>query len=358
MSKIRVLVVDDAVVMRRLVTEAIQRDPTIEVVGTAPHGRVALQKLDQINPDLVTLDVEMPEMDGITTLRELRRARPRLPVIMLSALTQRGGHATLDALAAGANDYVTKPSQSESFAASVTSLAIELQRKIPSLCPGDFPPPGLPPLVSPPVRPAPAAGRGRPIDLLVIATSTGGPNALADLFQGITSPVPVPVAIVQHMPPMFTKLLAARLDALGVPLRCHEAEDGDILLPGHAYLAPGGKHLSVSRDARGHFVGRLLETPPENSCRPAADVLFRSAAATGAHLLGVVLTGMGQDGMRGAECITERGGEIIAQDQATSVVWGMPGAVVHAGLARSILPLPQIAGEILRRLGAFAPALA
>ncbi len=358
MSKIRVLVVDDAVVMRRLVTEAIQRDPSLEVVGTAPHGRVALQKLDQINPDIVTLDVEMPEMDGIATLRELRRARPRLPVIMLSALTQRGGHATLDALAAGANDYVTKPSQSESFEASVASLAGELQRKIHSLCPGEGSPPFAAPLpLARPGRPLGAA-RSRPFDLLLIATSTGGPNALADLFQGITHPVPVPVAIVQHMPPMFTKLLAARLDSLGGPLRCHEAADGDVLLPGHAYIAPGGKHLSLSRAAGGQFVARLLETPPENSCRPAADVLFRSAAATGAHLLGVVLTGMGQDGMRGSECIAERGGEIIAQDQATSVVWGMPGAVVQAGLARTILPLSQIPGEILRRLGAPALALA
>jgi two-component system chemotaxis response regulator CheB len=357
MPKTRVLVVDDAVVMRRLLTEVLQRDPQIEVVGTAPNGRVALQKLTQVNPDLVTLDVEMPDLDGVSTLRELRLTHPRLPVIMLSALTRRGGQATLDSLAAGANDYVTKPSDTRDLDAAMQHLAHELLQKIRIHCPTY-------PL---PAASAPSQGGGRalrsrfgsarPFDLVVLATSTGGPNALADFFGGIRARVPVPVAIVQHMPPMFTQLLAARLNALPTALRCQEAADGDLMLPGHAYLAPGGRHLAVTRDTAGRFIARLRDTVPENSCRPAADVLFRSAVETGAHLLGVVLTGMGQDGMRGSERIVEQGGEVIAQDQATSVVWGMPGSVVQAGLADKVLPLAEIAGEVLRRLRTPQPAL-
>lgn len=357
MPKLRVLVVDDAVVMRRLLTEVLQRDPQIEVVGTAPNGRIALQKLTQVNPDVVTLDVEMPDLDGVATLRELRRTHPKLPVIMLSALTRRGGQATLESLAAGANDYVTKPADAKDLEAALRHLALELLQKIRLHCPG-WSAPSAPPS---PGTAAPVArfrlGSARPFELVVLATSTGGPNALADFFGGMRSLLPVPVAIVQHMPPMFTQLLAARLNALPGKLRCQEAAEGDVMLPGHAYLAPGGRHLAVTRDATGRFVARLRDTVPENSCRPAADVLFRSAAETGAHLLGVVLTGMGQDGMRGAELIVERGGEIIAQDQSTSVVWGMPGAVVNAGLADKVLPLPDIAGEVIRRLQGLPAAL-
>ncbi len=358
MSRIRVLIVDDAVVMRRLLTEVLQRDPGIEVVGAAPNGRLALQRLTQVNPDLVTLDVEMPEMDGLETLRELRRLRPKLPVIMLSAATQRGASATLDSLAAGANDYIAKPGDSTGLEASIAWLGHELLPKVHALCPQHVPPPPPPPVAPGRAAPAPLPpARAAAFDLVCIATSTGGPNALAEIFPRFSTPLPVPVAIVQHMPPMFTRLLAERLDAMRAPLRCHEAAEGDILQPGHAYLAPGGHHLALTRRADGRFVCHLNDDPPENSCRPAADVLFRTAAATGAHVLGVVMTGMGYDGLRGCEAVVARGGEVLAQDQATSVVWGMPGAVAHAHLARAILPLTQIAPAIEQRVLARVPVL-
>lgn len=358
MPKTRVLVVDDAVVMRRLISEALQRDPRIEVVGSAPNGRIALQKIPQLNPDLVTLDVEMPELDGLATLREIRRTHPRLPVIMFSLLTQRGAVATLDALAAGANDYVTKPTESANLAESIAKLEADLVPKIHAQCRKHVTPASAAPPAPPPALPAvsaPPAAAARRLDLICIATSTGGPNALNEVFRGFTHTLPVPLAIVQHMPPMFTQLLADRLNAIGGPVRCVEAKEGDVMKPGCAYLAPGGFHLTVARGAAGEFVCRLTETPPENSCRPAADVLFRTAAATEASLLGVVMTGMGSDGMRGCQHILERRGQVIAQDEATSVVWGMPGAVAQAGLAEKLLPLGAIAQEITRRALAGRP---
>lgn len=359
MPKLRALIVDDATVMRRLVTEVLRRDPGIEVAGTAPNGRIALEKLTQINPDFVTLDVEMPEMDGLQTLREIRKTHPKLPVIMFSMITQRGAAATLDALAAGASDYVTKPSTSVSLEDSIARLEQELLPKIRA----HFRKSGT--VV--PVRPATVAparvrptrpGGAKTFDLLCIATSTGGPNALNFVFAGLATPLPVPVVIVQHMPPMFTGLLAERLDRLpGCAVRCSEAREGETLQAGHAYIAPGGRHLAVERHGEGHYVARLLDTPAENSCRPAADVLFRSAAETGARALALVMTGMGEDGLRGCEHLSENDATILAQDEASSVIWGMPGAVVRAGLADSVLPLGEIAGEITRRLCADIPVL-
>ncbi len=350
--KLRVLIVDDAVVMRRLLTEALKRDPRIEVVGTAPNGRIALQKIPQLNPDLVTLDMEMPDLDGISTLRELRRTYPKLPVIMFSALTQRGASSTLDALAAGADDYVTKPVESTDLAGCIAHLEAELLPKIHAHCRAlaSRVQPALPTATARTLPPF--AGRPRTFDLVCIGTSTGGPNALAELFQKLTTPLPVPVAIVQHMPPMFTKLLADRLNNIPGPLRCHEALDGETLLPGHAYLAPGGRHLIVKRQLDGSFISQLIDTPPENSCRPAVDVLFRSAVESGAQILAVVMTGMGSDGLHGARLISERGGRILVQDQDSSVVWGMPGAIAQAGIANSVKAIPDLAAEIVRRVAA------
>jgi two-component system, chemotaxis family, protein-glutamate methylesterase/glutaminase len=350
MPKLRALVVDDSIVMRKLITDVLNQDAGIEVVGSASNGKIALQKLPQVNPDFVTLDVEMPEMDGVAALRELRKTYPRLPVLMFSAVTQRGASATLEALAAGANDYVTKPQDSFDLADSMAKLKEDLVPKIYAHC-------RRPPAAASisradvpdaPARELPKTASG-PVDLLCIGSSTGGPIALEALFKGFRQPLPVPVAIVQHMPPMFTLMLAQRLDALRGPLGCLEAEEGVVLQPGKACLARGGCHLSLSRSAGG-FVTHLTDAPPENSCKPAVDVLFRAAAQTGANVLSVVLTGMGQDGMRGCQHVRERGGQVIAQDQATSVVWGMPGAVAQAGLAHAILPLGEIAGEIARRL--------
>ncbi|MBL9139153.1 MAG: chemotaxis response regulator protein-glutamate methylesterase [Verrucomicrobiales bacterium] len=360
MPKIRVLVVDDAVVMRKIISDVISRDPELEVAAVAANGKIALQRIPQVNPDVVTLDVEMPEMDGVTTVREIRKVYPKLPVVMFSTLTQRGAEVTLDALSAGANDYVTKPANVGSVTESMNRLATELLPRLKSFFhPKSGPPPLAPgPRVSSPVSVPvptlpltvrPARGPRGPIEVVCVGTSTGGPNALADVFGAIRKPLPVPMVIVQHMPPVFTKILAERLAKIaGLPVV--EGSDGVCVEPGGVYLAPGGKHMEVRKDGN-QIRLRLHEGTPENSCRPAVDVLFRSVAEVyGASTLAVVMTGMGQDGLRGCEVIRERGGQVIAQDQATSVVWGMPGYVVQHGLADAVLPLLQIGPDLVRRV--------
>lgn len=354
MPKIRVLIVDDAVVMRRMISGVLERDPQIEVAGTAANGRIALQKIPQVNPDLITLDVEMPEMDGIETLKEIRKIYPKLPVIMFSTLTAKGASTTLDALTHGATDYVTKPANVGGVTEGIERLESELVPKIKTHCRhlrADSPPGDHTQFVSrlkPVSLPARTATRLQ-VEILAIGTSTGGPNALATLFKGFPKDFPLPIVIVQHMPPMFTALLAERLQALG-SVAFHEAKQGQRILPGHAYIAPGGKHLEVRREGL-HTVAYLHEAPPENSCRPAVDVLFRSVAAVyGMASLGVVLTGMGQDGLRGCQLLREKQAQVVVQDETSSVVWGMPGCVAQAGLADAILPLDRIAGEIVRRI--------
>ena len=351
MPPIRVLVVDDSVVVRRMITEALATDPGLEVVGIAANGRIALQKVTQVNPDVVTLDIEMPELDGVATVRELRKTHPRLPIIMCSALTVAGAEATLDALAAGANDYVTKPTQSASVADGIARLAADLVPRIRALCHAEAAPVArvVPPPDAARVVARPGAARSpfhRAPEVLCLASSTGGPNALADVFAGFTEALPVPVVLVQHMPPVFTKSLADRLGRTG-PHPFHEATDGQALEPGNVYVAPGGRHMEVERSGT-RLVARLHDGPPENSCRPAADVLFRSVAKTfGGASVACVLTGMGQDGMRGCGAVVEAGGYVIAQDEPTSVVWGMPGAIAQAGLCHKVLPLPLLAGATL-----------
>lgn len=357
MARIRVLVVDDSVVIRKLVSDLLTEDPDIEVVGTAVNGRAGLQKIALLEPDIVTMDIEMPELNGIETVRRIRQSGNRVPIIMFSTLTERGAVATLDALAAGASDYVPKPANVGSVGRSMEQVRDALIPRIKSLVPrpGLTPPPGvaLPPV--PAAAPAPIVLRTppavRPVGghrLLVIGCSTGGPEALATVLQGLPR-LPVPVAVVQHMPPLFTKQFAARLDRQ-LDVEVTEAEHGQVLRPGTVCIAPGDYHLEVVADARG-LVTRLTQDPPENYCRPAVDVLFRSAsAAVDGSVLGVVLTGMGQDGCKGARNIVDAGGAVIAQDQASSVVWGMPGAVAGAGLAERVLPLSEVAPEIVRRL--------
>jgi two-component system chemotaxis response regulator CheB len=350
MPKIRVLVVDDAVMMRRLISEVLSRDPDIEVIGVAADGRFALQKVAQLNPDIVTLDVEMPGLDGVETLRELRKTHPRLPVIMFSSVTLRGAAATLDALTAGATDYVAKPAGVASVTECIERLENELVAKIKVHCRHGLPGPVMA-LAGTARVAAPVSSAAGPMaaEVVCIATSTGGPNALAELFGNFPARFPLPLLIVQHMPPLFTAMLAERLGKLGsVPF--HEGAEGQIVVPGHAYIAPGGKHMEVRRTAS-QVILHLQEELPENSCRPAADVLFRSAVSVyGGKILGVVLTGMGQDGMRGCQLIREHGGQVLAQDEASSVVWGMPGSVVQAGCADKIVPLGQMSGEIARRV--------
>jgi two-component system chemotaxis response regulator CheB len=361
MPKVRILVVDDAAVMRRLIAEVINRDPDLEVVGTAPNGRIALQKLTQVNPDLVTMDVEMPEMDGVTTLRELRRTHPRLPVIMFSTLTVRGAATTLDALGAGATDYVSKPANVSDVAESAQRLTTELLPKIKAHCRKLCTPTSMGDntifmrRVKTSATPA-ASPRPVPVGIVGIGTSTGGPNALAEVFRHFQTPPLVPIVLVQHMPPLFTGLLAERLSKLS-SVQVHEGRAGEPLLPGHAYLAPGGHHMEVERVA-GQLQVRLHDGPPENSCRPAVDVLFRSLATVcGSGTLAVVMTGMGADGLRGCQHLREQGARILTQDEATSVVWGMPGYVTRAGLAEATLPLAELGPAILQRLAA-RPAVA
>ncbi|HVT80926.1 MAG TPA: chemotaxis response regulator protein-glutamate methylesterase [Phycisphaerae bacterium] len=351
MRTLRVLIVDDAVVVRRILTEILSADAQLEVFSAA-NGKLALQKLDQVNPDIVTLDIEMPELDGLATLREIRKVRPKLPVIMFSTLTERGASATLDALSAGANDYLTKPANVGSVTAAFARIRDELIPRIKVLCKPPAPPEIPKPLVLP-GTPPPAAGL---IDVVAIGVSTGGPNALSAILPALPRSLPVPVVIVQHMPPIFTKLLAERL-AAQCQIGVEEGAVGARLAPGKAIIAPGGSHMVVRRCAAGAVV-ELNTDPPENSCRPAVDVLFRSvAAAYGPRVLGVVLTGMGSDGLRGCQNIREVRGQVVIQDEPTSVVWGMPGFVARAGLAERQLPLGRIAAEIVTRSAVGRPAL-
>ena len=358
MSRIRVLVVDDAVVVRRLVTRTLTEDAELEVIGVAANGRIALAKVEQHSPDLLTLDVEMPVMDGLETLRRLRETHPDLPVIMFSTLTARGAVATLDALTLGANDYVTKLANVGGVTAAIEALKTELIPKIKALVGArrqkTLTGPSAPArrLAIRPREERPAA----PVKAIAIGISTGGPNALAELLPALPGDLPVPVVIVQHMPPLFTRFLAERLNSKSA-LTVREAEEGAVLEPGCAWIAQGGHHLVLTRAGMEVRLG-LSEDPPENSCRPAVDVLFRSAAqAYGAGALGVVMTGMGHDGRAGAEHIREAGGRIVIQDEKSAVVWGMPGAVAEAQLADACFPLDRLAAQITRRVTPPIPAL-
>jgi two-component system chemotaxis response regulator CheB len=348
MARIRILIVDDSVVIRRMLSDTLSGDPALEVAGVASDGRIALAKISLLKPDLITLDVEMPVMDGLETLAALRKLYPKLPVIMFSTLTERGATATLDALSLGASDYVTKPSNTGSAAIAMERIRSELIPKIKALCRGMVPLKFLP---LPGFHPATKARvRSHPqIEIVAIGTSTGGPNALTALLPQFPVDFPVPIVIVQHMPPLFTRLLAERLNALA-PLEVQEGQEGQKLQRGQVWIAPGDYHMTVRRRGA-EFVLGTNHDPQENSCRPAVDVLFRSVARTfGANVLAVVLTGMGADGTRGSADIREAGGEVIAQDEASSVVWGMPGNVVAANLADHVCPLGGIAPEVMRRV--------
>lgn len=350
MRTIRVMVVDDSVVVRRMLTAVLSSDPGVQVVGSAANGRIALARIQALNPDLVVLDVEMPEMDGLTALAEIRKTYKVLPVIMFSTLTERGAAATLDALAFGATDYLTKPTTlgvNSSFEQvgrqlldKIYLFCAQATRSVKAPCPAPVSHAGTP-------RRSPLAHK--PAEVIAIGISTGGPNALAELMPKFPADLPVPLLIVQHMPAIFTKLLAERLSARA-HISVREATDGEILRPGCAWLAPGNFHLRVERLGP-NVVTRLSQDPPENWCRPAVDVLFRSAAETYREAtLGVIMTGMGKDGLRGCEEIRRFGGQVIAQDESTSVVWGMPAFVVEAGLADNIAPLGEIDSQVMRRV--------
>lgn len=342
-DRIRVLVVDDSVVARLLVSEALHADAALELAGTAANGRIALEKLDELAPDVVVLDVEMPELDGLETLKAIRARHRRLPVVMFSTLTSRGQSTTLDALTYGASDYVTKPTTGNRED-SVRVLQQELLPKLKAL--------GARRDVARAVVPGPRSTRAAlPVDVLAIGCSTGGPNALADLLPALPGDLGVPVVIVQHMPPTFTKMLADRLTRLS-SLPVVEAHGGEVLEPNKVYLAPGGLHMTVVRRGLSAEVV-CADGPLVRSCRPSVDVLFQSvASAYRGNVLGVVMTGMGADGLDGSRALVEAGGRVVVQDEASSVVYGMNRHVVDAGLADAVQPLDRLAAEITARIRA------
>lgn len=374
----RILIVDDSAVMRNLLRTVVNSDAHCEVAGTAADGASALDSLPVINPDVVLLDVEMPVMDGLATLRALRQRSNSTPVIMCSSLTHRGARVTIEALASGAADYVAKPSGQANREAAMQQLAQELIPKIRALTATgtrevllrQSSPDGSSPalLLRRPVTGAlrfedecshtqQRYGKSQPItatpSVIVIGVSTGGPAALDVVLQAFPADFPLPIVVVQHMPELFTSLLAERLNA-SCRLPVHEAMQGQAVRGGQVYFARGNWHLEAIAAASQDLpvTLRMSQGPAENHCRPAVDVLFRSAANVyGSGVLAVVLTGMGSDGLRGCRLIRQWGGTVLAQDEATSTVWGMPGAVVNAGLAQRILPLNTITPEILRIVG-------
>lgn len=351
-ARIRVLVVDDSVVIRRLVTHALSEDPAMEVVGVAANGAIALERIAQLNPDVITLDIEMPDVDGLTVLRRLAAKASRPRVVMFSTLTDRGAALTLESLALGADDYVTKASNAGSLDRSLASLRRELVPKIRQffILPDEIPSASAPsaPFRLPGIA-ALTARRACQTKLLAIGVSTGGPTALGSIIPQFPADFPLPILIVQHMPPLFTRFLAERLQT-GTKLRVEEAAQGQPVEAGMVLIAPGDYHMRVHRQGAATVV-RLDQSPPENSCRPSVDVLFRSAAEVyGEASICAVLTGMGQDGLRGAALLKANGAYVIAQDESTSVVWGMPGAVAGAGLANCVLPLDAVVPEILRQV--------
>ncbi len=355
-ERVRVMVVDDSVVIRRLVSQALENEPMLEVVGTASNGAIGLQRIPQLNPDVITLDIEMPDMDGIEMLRRVRREYPKMRIIMFSTLTERGGAKTLEALTLGADDYVAKVSNEGSLDRSMIRLREEMIPKIKqffrqptedqaqSRRAATYPP------LTPPITLYSSAVQHDTLQpkVVVVGVSTGGPTALGEILPKIPAGFPLPILVVQHMPPLFTRLLAERLNST-----CHlpvcEAYQGCKVEPGKILIAPGDFHMKLAKDGTAISVC-LDQSPRQNSCRPAVDALFISAGEVyGGAILAVILTGMGQDGFRGVEILKARGARILAQDQTSSVVWGMPGAVVNGGLADRVLPLNEIVPEILRR---------
>lgn len=360
--RIRVMLVDDAVVVRGLFARWVESEPDLDVVATLRTGREAVDQLGRVDPDVVVLDVDMPDLDGIAALPLLLEKKPDLVVIMASTLTRRNAEISLRALSLGAADYIPKPGSNREVSAS-TAFRRDLIEKIrqlgqrakrlrsvaPARAPKSAPSivPQLEEIVAPPsitLRPMPTTSPR----VLLIGSSTGGPQALNLLVAEIGGVIQrAPVLITQHMPPTFTAVLAEHLARVG---KCsvHEAMDGEEISAGSVYLAPGGRHMKVSR-RDGTAVISLEDGPLVNFCKPAVDPMFASAAEVwGSKVLALVLTGMGADGLAGARKIVAAGGHVFAQDEATSVVWGMPGQVTNAGLCSAVLPLPEIAGKLTR----------
>ncbi len=372
MARKRVLLVDDSVVIRKFLSDLVDDDPSLEVAGAAPNGAVALTKIDMARPDVVVLDVEMPVMGGLETLKAIKKDRPGLPVIMFSSVTTAGADETVEALRLGAAGYIAKPGDASERAVAGAQLierihAVTGGRATASRAPratsdsaaartvaarkaasDDAPAPTHATTAAVKRLPTRSGSMGK-VDVLAIGASTGGPDALAHFFAALSPPPPVPILIVQHMPAHFTGQLARRLTRVsGIPVQ--EAVDGVELQPGQAYLAPGGYHMVLARQLSTVRLC-LNQDPPVNSCRPSVDVLFESVQAVyRQRALAVVFTGMGEDGLRGATALSEAGAQLVVQDEATSVVWGMAGAIANAGIAKQVLPLDELAPEVTRRV--------
>jgi two-component system chemotaxis response regulator CheB len=353
------MVVDDSAVIRGLLTRFLEADTEISVVASVSNGQMALDRLDRTDAEIVVLDIEMPVMDGMTALPLLLQKKPGIQVLMASTLTRKNAEVSLRALSLGAADYVPKPS-STSEIHSADAFRNELTEKVKAIAEagrgdrGRAPRPATAgPAATAPVRAntsllsprGPISLRKQPIqrpDLIAIGSSTGGPQALFKLLGDLGGSLPQPILITQHMPATFTSLLAGHISkASNTP--CAEAKDGEVIRPGRIYLAPGDYHMLAEKGEGGNVL-RLTQDEPENYCRPAVDPMLRSLVPLyGSRLLVIILTGMGSDGRKGSEAVVAEGGSVISQDQESSVVWGMPGAVATAGLCSAVLPLSDIA---------------
>jgi two-component system chemotaxis response regulator CheB len=343
MTSIRILVADNSAVARKEISQMLGADPELDVVATASTGRLTLERVGQLLPDILVLELAIPDVSGLDVLKALRKQAPYLPVLVFSSLTESAGNVTLDALALGASDYVTKPPAGgalerarETLITKIKELYArnrnEMQRALAAR--------GTEPVKIPPRQPR--------VGVVVVGASTGGPNMLTEVLSTLPAELPVPVLVAQHMPPVFTKLFAERLNTV-CRLRVREAVGGEAIRAGQVWIAPGDFHLALTRE--GPQV-RLLthQGPLENSCRPAVDVLFRSAALTyGSGVLAVVMTGMGQDGLKGCQAVSQAGGQLVVQDPNTCIIGSMPRAVIQAGLSPQVVPLQELGAEIVRR---------
>jgi two-component system chemotaxis response regulator CheB len=383
-SQVRVMVVDDSAVIRGLITRALEADTAIQVVATVGNGQLAVGQLGRTDVDVIVLDIEMPVMDGLTAIPKLLEVAPDVKIIMASTLTQRNAHSSIEAMNKGASDYIPKPSSTGEIHGSA-DFKRELIEKVKALgrarrdkrdrnrAAGQ---PETRPQPTATTRAATAAGAaagavtqaarssllspqtpialrapGRtPPQIVAIGSSTGGPQALFAVLGALPAAMKLPIVITQHMPATFTTILAEHIQRTA-KRPCAEGVDGETVEAGRIYLAPGDNHMKIESKGAQKIV-RITKEPPENFCRPAVDPMFRSVAtAYGAAVLGVVLTGMGADGAKGGKVVVDAGGTVIAQDEATSVVWGMPGATAMSGVCAAVLPLDRIAGEIAKLTG-------